>query len=69
MSFDFTAGDAPAIREDIERRISAIAQQPVTHLPEYDPEACAWCPALGGVCPIDPPQPEHRAASVGEPAG
>ena len=56
MSFDFTVEDASAIRADIERRIKAIAEQPVTHLAEYDPEACAWCPALGGVCPIDPPR-------------
>ena len=69
VSFEFSAEDAPTIRADIERRIRAIAGQPVTHLTKYDPEACAWCPALGGVCPIDRPKPMEEATSDATPAG
>ena len=68
VDFDFTAEEDPAIRADIARRIQAIAEQPATHLPEYDPEACAWCPALGGVCPIDPPGAGNRWLASAEEA-
>lgn len=56
LSFAFSADDAPRIREEIESRIEAMAVDTSTHKAEYDPEACSFCPGLGGVCPVAGPQ-------------
>lgn len=47
--------DHGAIRAAIEARIDRIATGGSTHLTHYDSNVCSSCPALGGLCPIDPP--------------
>jgi len=49
------SADHAAIRAEIESRIDRIAAEPSTHLTHYDANVCSSCPALGGLCPIDPP--------------
>ena len=47
--------DHETIREDVCHRIELIAAGQQNHLPEFDANVCRGCPALGGLCPIDPP--------------
>jgi len=56
VAFTFDATDAARIRDELEARIQRMAADTQTHLAAYDADVCYACPALGGVCPVDPPE-------------
>jgi len=57
VTFRFTRDDVERVRSELERRVQSIVDDEITHLATYDAGVCEQCPALGGICPIDRPEP------------
>jgi hypothetical protein len=58
----YTADDADAIVAEVNAVAQRVALGDTRPLKAYDGMVCRGCPALGGLCPIDPPR---RAAQAG----
>ncbi len=55
MGFEFSAEAIAAARNGIEQQVGQIGAGEFDHLDRYDALVCRECPALGALCPIDPP--------------
>lgn len=53
--FDFSPDEIAIARIGIERQLDQIGRGEFEHLDRYDALVCRECPALGGLCPINPP--------------
>jgi len=59
--YRFLPEDAGRIEKGILGTLEKMEIGEFPHLAEFTPDACGDCPALGGICPINP----RRGASVG----
>lgn len=55
VEFTFTSADADTIAAELRARVAQLATGEFPHLDAYDPEVCAGCAALGGLCPVNGP--------------
>ncbi len=59
--YEFSPGDAQGIETAILATLEKMERGEFPHLAEFTQDACGDCPALGGLCPINP----RRGASAG----
>ncbi len=58
--FTFDAADERAIEDELNERVRRIRNEPPKPLGRYAPDVCGDCPALGGLCPVEPPRRRSR---------